>query len=193
MIKFINIILIKIIKFYQYLISPLLGNNCRYFPSCSDYFIDCLKTYGPLKGSIKGVINGMQMACNLTINESSENKSDLFSKITLIKYEILRFLLIVLKNKNNVIEKKVINAKELKIIFFEILILKYIRYFKNDLKKTNNNDPNKDKRIIPKAMSICPLKDNNDKIKQMPKKIGKFVISDFPLLINNLIKIKRNP
>ena len=56
MIKLINIILIKIIKFYQYLISPLLGNNCRYFPSCSDYFIDCLKTYGPLKGSIKGLL-----------------------------------------------------------------------------------------------------------------------------------------
>ena len=56
MIKLINIILIKIIKFYQYLISPLLGNNCRYFPSCSDYFIDCLKTYGPLKGSIKGFL-----------------------------------------------------------------------------------------------------------------------------------------
>ena len=56
MIKFINTILIKIIKFYQYLISPLLGNNCRYFPSCSDYFIDCLKTYGPLKGSIKGFL-----------------------------------------------------------------------------------------------------------------------------------------
>ena len=50
MIKFINTILIKIIKLYQYIISPLLGNNCRYFPSCSDYFIDCLKIHGPFKG-----------------------------------------------------------------------------------------------------------------------------------------------
>ena len=59
MTKLINIILIKIIKFYQYLISPLLGNNCRYFPSCSDYFIDCLKTYGLFKGSFKGLIRVM--------------------------------------------------------------------------------------------------------------------------------------
>tara|TARA_A100000164_G_C21783747_1_gene712314 strand:- start:366 stop:605 length:240 start_codon:yes stop_codon:yes gene_type:complete len=56
MIKLINAILIKTIKFYQYLISPLLGNSCRYFPSCSEYFIDCLKTYGPVKGSIKGFL-----------------------------------------------------------------------------------------------------------------------------------------
>ncbi len=56
MIGFINIILIKIIRFYQYIISPLIGNNCRYFPSCSEYFIDCLKAYGPLKGSLKGFL-----------------------------------------------------------------------------------------------------------------------------------------
>ena len=60
MIKFINVILIKIIKFYQYLISPLLGNNCRYFPSCSDYSIEALKTYGFFKGgylSLKRILS----------------------------------------------------------------------------------------------------------------------------------------
>ena len=56
MTKIITKILIKIIKFYQYIISPLLGNNCRYFPSCSEYFIDCLKTFGPFKGFAKGLI-----------------------------------------------------------------------------------------------------------------------------------------
>ena len=56
MTKITTSVLIKIIKFYQYLISPLLGNNCRYIPSCSEYFIDCLKTYGPFKGFIKGLI-----------------------------------------------------------------------------------------------------------------------------------------
>jgi len=56
MTKILTRILIKIVKFYQYLISPLLGNNCRYIPSCSEYFIDCLKTYGPLKGFVKGLI-----------------------------------------------------------------------------------------------------------------------------------------
>ena len=47
-------IIIKIIKFYQYLISPLLGNNCRYLPTCSEYFIECLKEYGLIKGFLKG-------------------------------------------------------------------------------------------------------------------------------------------
>ena len=42
--------LIKLIKIYKFLISPLLGNSCRYFPTCSDYSIDSLKTYGLFKG-----------------------------------------------------------------------------------------------------------------------------------------------
>ena len=47
-------IIIKIIKFYQYILSPYLGNNCRYLPTCSEYFIECLETYGFFKGFIKG-------------------------------------------------------------------------------------------------------------------------------------------
>ena len=43
-------ILIFIIKIYQYLISPLLGNRCRFLPTCSEYFIDALKTQGPMRG-----------------------------------------------------------------------------------------------------------------------------------------------
>ena len=46
-----TLILIKFIKAYKYLISPLLGHSCRYLPTCSDYSIDALKTYGLLKGS----------------------------------------------------------------------------------------------------------------------------------------------
>jgi len=42
--------LIQIIKGYKLLISPLLGNNCRYFPNCSDYSIEALRTYGLFKG-----------------------------------------------------------------------------------------------------------------------------------------------
>ena len=45
------IISIKLIKGYKFLISPLLGNSCRYLPTCSDYSIEALKTYGFLKGS----------------------------------------------------------------------------------------------------------------------------------------------
>ena len=46
--------MILIIKFYKYLISPLLGNNCRYLPTCSEYFIDSLNEYGFLKGIARG-------------------------------------------------------------------------------------------------------------------------------------------
>ena len=48
-------IFIKIIKFYQYIISPYLGNNCRYLPTCSEYFIDSIKEFGFLKGTFLGL------------------------------------------------------------------------------------------------------------------------------------------
>ena len=47
-------IFIFMIKIYKYLLSPLLGNKCRFLPSCSDYFIDSLKVHGFLKGSYYG-------------------------------------------------------------------------------------------------------------------------------------------
>ncbi|MCC8368739.1 MAG: membrane protein insertion efficiency factor YidD [Rickettsia endosymbiont of Oxypoda opaca] len=43
-------ILLLIIKFYQYFISPLLGNNCRFHPSCSEYAKDAIIIYGSFKG-----------------------------------------------------------------------------------------------------------------------------------------------
>ena len=45
-------ILIKMIEGYKYLISPLLGNTCRYLPTCSEYCIESLKNFGFLKGSL---------------------------------------------------------------------------------------------------------------------------------------------
>mgnify|MGYP001321964428 CR=1 FL=1 len=58
--KFLTIILIKFIKGYQYLISPLLGHTCRYLPTCSEYSIDALRTFGFFKGlymSIKRILS----------------------------------------------------------------------------------------------------------------------------------------
>ncbi|MBD1134851.1 membrane protein insertion efficiency factor YidD [Pelagibacterales bacterium SAG-MED47] len=46
---FVNI-LIKLVKGYRFLISPLLGDSCRYFPTCSDYTIEALREYGLIKG-----------------------------------------------------------------------------------------------------------------------------------------------
>tara|TARA_A100001015_G_scaffold276669_1_gene335107 strand:+ start:349 stop:600 length:252 start_codon:yes stop_codon:yes gene_type:complete len=49
--KIFTNILIKFIKGYKYLISPFLGNSCRYLPTCSEYSIEALETFGFLKGS----------------------------------------------------------------------------------------------------------------------------------------------
>ena len=43
------------IKVYKYFFSPLLGNRCRFLPSCSDYFIECLNEYGFFKGIYFGL------------------------------------------------------------------------------------------------------------------------------------------
>ena len=55
MTKIIIFLNIYIIKFYQYFISPLLGSRCRYLPTCSEYYIDSLRTHGLIKGSILGI------------------------------------------------------------------------------------------------------------------------------------------
>ena len=53
--KLINYFLILIIKFYKYFISPYLISNCRYLPTCSEYFIESIKLNGSFKGSILGI------------------------------------------------------------------------------------------------------------------------------------------
>ena len=50
----IKLIIIGLIKIYKLLISPFLGNNCRYLPTCSEYFIDSLEEEGVFRGIIKG-------------------------------------------------------------------------------------------------------------------------------------------
>ena len=49
-----KIIFIYLIKIYKLILSPVLGPSCRYLPTCSDYFIDCLNEYGIAKGTLKG-------------------------------------------------------------------------------------------------------------------------------------------
>ena len=44
-------ILIKVIKGYKFLISPLFGRSCRYLPTCSEYSIEALKEFGLAKGT----------------------------------------------------------------------------------------------------------------------------------------------
>ena len=51
----ISSMLIGIIKTYKYLISPLLGPNCRFLPTCSDYFIESIQKKGFLNGCYSGM------------------------------------------------------------------------------------------------------------------------------------------
>ena len=41
---------LALIRGYQYLLRPLLGANCRFAPSCSDYAHEAISLHGPIKG-----------------------------------------------------------------------------------------------------------------------------------------------
>jgi hypothetical protein len=50
--KIINFVLIGMIKFYKKYLSPMKRTcHCRYIPTCSQYAVEALQKYGPLKGS----------------------------------------------------------------------------------------------------------------------------------------------
>ncbi|MFI4871888.1 MAG: membrane protein insertion efficiency factor YidD [Phycisphaerales bacterium JB061] len=44
--------LVLLVRLYQITLSPLLGGQCRYHPTCSAYAIDALREYGAIRGSI---------------------------------------------------------------------------------------------------------------------------------------------
>ena len=48
-------LLIATVRLYQILLSPWLGRNCRFTPSCSNYFIQAVQKYGPVIGSVRGI------------------------------------------------------------------------------------------------------------------------------------------
>lgn len=50
-----KLVLIALVRFYQYAISPLFGRRCRYFPTCSEYTVDAIRKYGALKGGWLGI------------------------------------------------------------------------------------------------------------------------------------------
>lgn len=45
-------LLIALIKGYKKFISPFLGDNCRFYPTCSMYAVEALQVHGVLKGTI---------------------------------------------------------------------------------------------------------------------------------------------
>jgi uncharacterized protein len=52
---FLSALLIAQVRCYQLLVRPILPAVCRYYPSCSEYFILAVQKYGPLRGSCKGI------------------------------------------------------------------------------------------------------------------------------------------
>ena len=48
-------LLIGLVRFYQYAISPFLGRRCRYFPSCSEYAVEAVQKFGAFKGGWLGI------------------------------------------------------------------------------------------------------------------------------------------
>jgi uncharacterized protein len=49
-------LLVVLIRIYQKLISPLKGQTCRFYPTCSEYSVQALQKYGFIKGSWKSII-----------------------------------------------------------------------------------------------------------------------------------------
>lgn len=47
-------LLIAAVRVYQIVISPMLGPNCRFTPTCSQYFIEAVRKYGAIRGTLKG-------------------------------------------------------------------------------------------------------------------------------------------
>ena len=55
-----TLVLIKLIRCYQFILSPLIGHSCRYLPTCSEYSIEAISKFGFLKGifmSLKRILS----------------------------------------------------------------------------------------------------------------------------------------
>jgi uncharacterized protein len=47
-------LLIAMVRVYQWTLSPLVGRQCRFQPTCSNYFIGAVQKYGAIRGTLKG-------------------------------------------------------------------------------------------------------------------------------------------
>ena len=46
---------VVVVRGYQYVISPMLGHHCRFYPTCSEYTCQAIERYGITKGSWLGI------------------------------------------------------------------------------------------------------------------------------------------
>jgi putative membrane protein insertion efficiency factor len=49
-------LLVGLVRVYQWTLSPLLGRQCRFEPTCSAYFIQAVLRYGAVRGSWRGLL-----------------------------------------------------------------------------------------------------------------------------------------
>ena len=49
-------LMIAAVRLYQIFLSPILGRQCRFTPSCSQYFIQAVNKYGAIRGAFRGVL-----------------------------------------------------------------------------------------------------------------------------------------
>ncbi|MGQ9574619.1 MAG: membrane protein insertion efficiency factor YidD [Thermoguttaceae bacterium] len=48
--------LIAMVRLYQLTLSPLVGQQCRFYPTCSSYFIGAVRKHGALVGGLRGLL-----------------------------------------------------------------------------------------------------------------------------------------
>lgn len=53
--RWVSAFLVALVRMYQVVLRPILPSVCRFEPSCSEYFIEAVRKYGPLQGARKGV------------------------------------------------------------------------------------------------------------------------------------------
>jgi uncharacterized protein len=51
----VTAVLVNCVRLYQICLRPLIPPVCRFYPSCSEYFILAVQKHGPLRGTAKGV------------------------------------------------------------------------------------------------------------------------------------------
>ncbi|NHZ43263.1 MULTISPECIES: membrane protein insertion efficiency factor YidD [Massilia] len=47
-----NTLLVWLLRAYQLMLSPMLGQRCRFYPTCSNYAIEAIRTHGAARGSL---------------------------------------------------------------------------------------------------------------------------------------------
>jgi putative membrane protein insertion efficiency factor len=53
--SFFTYVVILPVRGYQTFLRPVLPSVCRFYPSCSEYFIEAVQKYGPVRGTCKGI------------------------------------------------------------------------------------------------------------------------------------------